>query len=131
MNDQIKTGAILIEKGTVVPDSLSLERTPYSTGWESLRNVDRPEMDRELHRAGWTFFFLADQINGAGVGFDEQKAVRAVVKRLLSSVKSRCLNCLEVRQVVTKTFLGLHLVSVFAHPRHIQKSPAPSTLSTQ
>ena len=128
MNDRIKTGTILMEKGTVVPDSLSLESEPYSNGWESIRNLDRRELGRELHGTGWTFFFLADEISRSAVGFNEQEAIRTAVKRLLSSIKIRCLNCLEVRRVVTKTFLGLHFVSVFAHPRHIQKSSALAAL---
>jgi hypothetical protein len=37
---------------------------------------------------------------------------------------------LEVRRVVTRTFLGVHFVSVFAHARHIQRSAALSALST-
>jgi hypothetical protein len=122
-------GAILIEEGTLVPDSLSLDSEPYSSGWGSLRNQDRRELNRELHSAGWTFFFLGDEIKRSVVGFDEPAAIRTAVKRLLSTVRSRRLNCMEVRRVVTKTFLGLHFVSVFAHPRHIQRSSALSALS--
>jgi hypothetical protein len=128
VNYQILAGAILIEEGTLVPDSLSLVTAPYSSGWKSLRYPDRRELDGEIHKAGWTFFYLADEIQRSVFGFDEQEAIRTAMKRLLSSVKSRCLNCLEVRRVVKKTFLGVHFVSVFAHPRHIQRS---STLSAQ
>lgn len=128
MKDKIKDGAILIEEGTLVPDSLSLVCAPYSRGWGSLMSPERREFDHEIHRAGWTFFYLADEIKRSVFGFDEQEAIRTAVKRILSNVKSRCLNCLEVRKVVTKTFLGLHFVSVFAHPRHIQRN---CTLSAQ
>lgn len=128
MNDQITDGAILIEEGALLPDSLSLVSAHYSTGWESLKYPKRRELDHEIHRTGWTFFYLADEIKRSVFGFDEQEAIRTAVKRILSSVKSRCLNCLEIRKVVTKTFLGLHFVSVFAHPRHIQRS---STLSVK
>jgi hypothetical protein len=131
MKNQVSAGAILVEEGTLVPDSFTLDSELYSSGWGSLKNPDRGELGRELHGAGWTFFFLADEIKRSVVGFDEQEAIRTAVKRLLSSVKTRCLNCLEVRRVVTKTFLGLHFVSVFAHPRHIQKSSALAALSAR
>ncbi|HEY7531247.1 MAG TPA: hypothetical protein VH681_00535 [Nitrospiraceae bacterium] len=131
MANQISAGALLIEEGTLLPDSLSLDSESYSSGWESLSDSNRRQLDRKLHGAGWTFFFLADEIERSVVGFDEQKAIRTAVKRLLSSVKKRCLNCLEVRRVVTKTFLGLRFVTVFAHPRHIQKSSALAGLSAR
>jgi co-chaperonin GroES (HSP10) len=37
----ITTGAILIEEGTALPDSMLLESEPYSTGWTSVTNLDR------------------------------------------------------------------------------------------
>jgi hypothetical protein len=126
MKNQISAGAILVEDGTLVPDGLSLDSEPYTAGWGSLRNPDRRELDRKLHGAGWTFFLIADEVTRSVVGFNEQQAIRMAMKRILSGVKSRCLNCLEVHRVVTKTFLGLHFVSVFGHPRHIQKSSALS-----
>ena len=131
MKNQISEGAILVEEGTLVPDSFTLDSEPYSSGWKSLNNPDRDELGRKLHGAGWTFFFLADVIRRNVVGFNEQEAIRTAMKRLLSSVKTRCLNCLEVHRVVTRTFLGLHFVSVFAHPRHIQKSSSLPVLSAR
>jgi hypothetical protein len=79
-------------------------------------------LESELHTAGWTFFFLADKLKWSMFGFNEHHALRASVKRLLSSVKSRGLNCLEICEVTTKSFLGVYFVSIFGHPRHIQRS---------
>lgn len=91
-------GAILIEDGTLVPDSLSLDSQPYSSGWGSLRNPDRRELDRELHRAGWTFFSLADEIKRSVFGFSiAWKSVGSLMagtacrRHGLSSETSACL----------------------------------------
>jgi hypothetical protein len=44
MKNQISAGAILVEEGTLVPDSFTLDREPYSSGWGLLKNPDRREL---------------------------------------------------------------------------------------
>lgn len=129
MKDQITAGAILIEEGAPMPDSVSLDSETHWSGWRLLRSTDRRELEQEIRGAGWTFFFLAGEIKSSVFGFSERRAIRTAMKRLLSSVKSRYLNCLEVRRVVRRSFLGVHFVSIFAHPRHIQRSSALSAPS--
>jgi hypothetical protein len=126
MKDQIKAGVILIQEGTAVPNSLLLETDPYSVGWGALKNLGRRELDDELFRAGWISLFHAREIKTKAVGLDKRKAIRTAVKRLLSSAESRRFNSLEVRHVVTRSFLGVHSVMVFARPRHIQINPVLS-----
>ena len=55
-------------------------------------------------------------------GFDRQKALRAALKRLITNVKSQRCNSIEIVRVKAKSFLRVPYVSVFAHPRHLQKS---------
>lgn len=126
MNDQIKAGIILIQKGAAVPGSLLLETDSYSGGWGSLKNLDRSELDHKLLKVGWISLFHASEIKAKAVGLDKRKTMRTAVKRLLASAESRRFNSLEVRQVVTKSFLGMHAVMVFARPRHIQVNPVLS-----
>ena len=126
MKDQITAGAMLIEQGTVVPDSLLLETEPFSNGWGSLTNLDCHGLERELTKAGWTLFFMAGEIKTTVFGFDRQKIIRTAVKRLIANVGSRKLNCFELTRVAATSFLGVPYVNVFAHSRHIQRSSALS-----
>jgi hypothetical protein len=122
MADKIKTGTILIKEGALLPESLRFESEPYSKGWRLVKDFDSRGLDRKIREAGWTFFFMAGGANATAVGSDLEKTTRRAVKKVLASMKSDKLNCLEIGQVVVKRFLGLPYVAVSAHPRHIQES---------
>lgn len=121
MMDAIKTGTILIENGTLLPNSLVLASEPYSKGWTTVTNL-RSDFETDINHAGWTFFFIAGEIHATVFGFNAEKAVHTAVERLIGNAKSQNCNCLEIGQVTTKSFLGLPFASVSAHSRHIQKS---------
>ena len=122
MEDTIKAGAILIEDGALLPESLGLESEPRSNGWRRVKNLDAVGLDRRVREAGWTFFYLAGEIKANVFGFDVEKTTRKATTRLLEILKSDKLNCLEITQVACKRFLGMPYVSVSGHARHIQGS---------
>jgi hypothetical protein len=124
MTDAIKTGTILIENDASMPNSLRLEGNSYSGGWRSVSNLDLNQLDVAIHKAGWTFFFMAGEIKITAFGFDKERAVRRAVKRVLTNVESHKCNCVEITGVSEKSFLGMPYVNVSAHSRHIQESSA-------
>jgi hypothetical protein len=121
MDEKINAGAILIKDGTVLPEHLQLETGPYSKGWRLVKHLDAKGLDRKIREAGWTLFFMANEVNGSSVGCDLEKAKRRAVKNAFAYMKSDGLNCLEIAQVGVKRFLGLCYVSVCAQPRHVQE----------
>jgi hypothetical protein len=125
MAQTIKTGIILIKDGTFLPDALQFESEPCATGWRLVKNLNGYGLDRKLHEAGWTFFYLAGEIKATIFGFDEQKTVHRAVKRILANLKSEKFNSFEITQVDAKRFLGLPYASVRAHPRNIQEDAFP------
>ncbi len=124
MTDAIKTGTILIEGDATMPRSLVLEGKSYSGGWRSVSNLDLNGLDAAIHKAGWTFFFMAGEIKITAFGFDKDRAVRRAVKRVITNVEAHKCNCVEITEVAAKSFLGMPYVNVSAHSRHIQKSSA-------
>jgi hypothetical protein len=124
MTDAIQTGSILIENDASMPKSLRLEGKSYSSGWRSVSNLDLNQLDVAIHKAGWTFFFLAGEIKITAFGFDKERAVRRAVKRVLTNVEAHKCNCVEITAVSSKSFLGMPYVNVSAHSRHIQESSA-------
>jgi hypothetical protein len=121
MAEKIKTGDILIREGILLPPGLQLECEPFLKGWRLVKNLNSPAMDRRLSEARWTFFYMAGEIPATAVGFDLEKTARRAVRKVIASMKSDRLNCLEIVQVSAKRFLGLPYVTVSAHPRHIQE----------
>ena len=122
MTDTIKTGTILIEEGTLMPESLRFESDPYSNGWRSVQNLDGYGLGRKIREAGWTFFYMAGEIRASVFGFNRGKAICRAVNRLLANLKAEKSNSLEITRVAAERFLGLPYVTVSAHQRHIQES---------
>ncbi len=122
MPETIKTGTVLIKDGTLLPDALQFESEPCATGWRLVKDLDGYELDRKIHDARWTFFYLAGEIKATIFGLDAQKTVRRAVKRILANVHREKFNSLQITQIVSKNFLGVPCVQVYAHSRHAQKS---------
>jgi hypothetical protein len=122
MAQTINPGTILFKDGTCLPDALRFESEPCATGWRLVQNLDRYGLDRKIHEAGWTFFYVAGEIITIVFGFEGQKNVRRAVKRMLARLKSEKFNSLEITRVASKRFLGVPYVSVSACSRHIQES---------
>jgi hypothetical protein len=122
MADMIKRGTILIKDGTLLPDTLRFEREPYASGWGFVKNLDGYGLNRKIEEAGWTFFSLAGEVKTIAFGSKGQKRIRRALKRMLARLRSEKFNSLEITRVVSKRFLGLPYVSVFACSRHIQES---------
>ncbi len=122
MPNEIKTGSILIEEGALLPESLRFESEPYTKGWRLVKNLDGYGLNRRISEAGWTFFYLAGEVDASVVGSDSEKTRRRAIKRMVAKLRSDKFNSLEITQVSAKRFLGLPYVSVSAHWRNIQES---------
>lgn len=122
MADKTIAGTILIKEGTLLPETVRFESEPYSKGWRLVKDLRGSEMDRQLFEAGWNLFYLAEELHASAVGSDLKKTTRRAIKKVIATMKSDKLNCVEITQVAAKRFLGLPYVTVSAHPRHIQES---------
>ncbi len=122
MAQKIEVGAILIKDGTDMPESLHLESEPYLKGWRLVKNLSSSAMDRKLSEVGWTFFFMAREVNAMAFGSDSEKTTRRTVAKVVANMKSGRYNCLEISRVAAKSFLGLPCVTVVGHLRHIQET---------
>jgi hypothetical protein len=122
MKDNIRVGTLLIEDGTHTPESLVVGAEGYSAGWSSIMGSTSAQLGKEIENAGWTFFYMANEVRTRGFGFNEQSRTARAVAHLIDAVKRENCNCLEITQVRRRSFLGLPYTSLVAHARHIQKS---------
>jgi len=122
MVERIKMGTVLIEDDVIFPDSLRVESEPYLNGWRVVKELDGYGLDRKMSEAGWTCFYMADEIKGSAVALDGEKSLCKAVNQILTKLKLKRFNSLEITEVDTKRFLGLPHTIITAHARHIQES---------
>ena len=115
MAQTIEIGTLLVKSGTQMPESVQLESDPYLKGWKLVKNLSSSGMDRKLCEVGWTFFYMAGEVNAMAFGSDSEKTTRRAVKKVIANMKSDRFNCLEISRVAAKSFLGLPYVTVAAH----------------
>ena len=116
----IKAGTILIAESAPLPPAVQRRTEPCSTGWRAVTD-ERSAFAKEVEKAGLTFFFMAGEIKATVFGFDRPKCLRRALARLIANVKSQNCNSIEITRITSNSFLRLPYVSVYAHPRHLQK----------
>ncbi len=122
MDLTVQVGTIVVEEGNRMASALALPSQPYSGSWSMLKTRDSCALDREIHAAGWNFFFLAAEVKVMFFGALGAQKIHNALLRILKLVKPQNFNCLEVTGIVAKRFLGLSYGTVSAHSRHIQQS---------
>lgn len=121
MPGAIKTGTILIREGARLPADLDVVSEVHAPGWRLVNNFNGFELGREAYRASWSLFYLADKITTRVLGGEGQEAIGRAVQGILAKLKGEKFNCLEITKVTPKHFLGIHFLSVSAHPRQLQE----------
>ena len=121
MLDTINTGTILIQEGTLLPTGVPVESDAFLPGWRAVRNLDGYGLGRKIDEADWNFFYLAGEIKATVVGREGVAALRRAVQQILAKRTGQKFNSLEIAKVVSKRFLGVPYLKVFAHSRHIQE----------
>lgn len=117
----IKSGSLLLAEGTLLPDSVSLESNPATPDWRLLKSVHPKGLKELLQQAGWNFFLLAAELETTGWGWDKEAALRKAIRRITAQTKAANYNCVEIKQVDARRFLGISLVRLTAHSRQIQE----------
>jgi hypothetical protein len=123
MTEAIIAGSVLVEDGTYLPDSLSLESPSSSNGWGQVKDV-LSTFENAVQKAGWTFFFMAGETKATVFGFDRQKTLSAAVKQLTTKARVQHCNSIEITRIMRKSFLKVPYVCVTAHTRHLQRGLA-------
>ena len=122
MTDRIRAGTMLIADGTDMPATVVVGTEQYSAGWSSITGPTSAQLGKEIENAGWTFFYMANELRTAGFGFNDQSRIARAVGHVINAVRRENCNCLEITQLRRRSFLGLSYTSLVAHARHIQRS---------
>ena len=121
MTPNVQVGTILIEDRPLVTRILNLESESYSGNWNVVKAIDGFALDLKIHAAGWSFFFMAEEVKATVFGSPRPKISKKRLKRICLKVRKQDFNCLEVTKMVENRFLGVPYITVCTHPRHIQQ----------
>jgi hypothetical protein len=122
MRSTVEVGTILMREWPGMPQVIGFETEPGLGEWSMVNLPDAFTLDRKIHAAGWNFFFMAVEVKAMFFGSLKPAKVRSALKRILAKVKPQHFNGLEVTAIVSRHFLGVPYVTVFAHSRHLQHS---------
>ena len=118
----IVAGSVLIKSSLRLPESAHFASRRYGS-WKILAGIDGFAAERKLSEAGWNFFFVVPEIMRSALSMNRNKALRRTLQKVASTTEAQNFNALEIVEVTTRRFLGLHYAKVIAHPRHIKRSP--------
>lgn len=126
MSEINSASMVFIRDRTPLPALRSMESEPFFPGWRIVKNLDRQELTQEIEGANWNFFYLAGEIRATVLGRGGVGSLRRAVKRILAKQEDQSFrfNALEVTRIDSKWFLGIPLLRLTAHSRHIQLSIA-------
>ena len=122
MAPAIKVGSVMMKKGTYLPPAAQIRGEVYAPGWTLIQNTDGNSVDRDVRKAGWSFFFLAPDIRATAWGPHDSNTIQKAVRKILAKVKPTKFNCLEISEIAAKNFMGIPYVEISGHSRHIQNS---------
>ena len=122
MQQKVTVGTILVKEWLGMPQLPGLETEPCVGEWSFVKMIDAFALERQVHAAGWNFFFMATEVKTMFFGFLGEQKIQSALKRILAKVKLQQFNSLEVTEITARRFLGVPYVIVSAHSRHMQQS---------
>jgi hypothetical protein len=122
MSTAVQVGTILMKQWSGMAQLSQLESEPCLGNWSQVKTLDGISLDREIHAAGWNFFFMAAEVKVMFWGVIGATKIQNALQRILAKVKQQHFNGLEITGIVAGHFLGMPYVTVSAHSRHLQQS---------
>jgi len=120
MPNSEESGMVLIRDGALLPPDMAIESEPFLPGWRVVKNLDGYSLNRKIKEANWNFVHLNGEYKARVVGRAYAGTLRKGVTRILTELRGRRFNSLEITVVVLKRFVGLAFLSISANRRHIQ-----------
>jgi hypothetical protein len=122
MLNPLKIGTVLVQTDPFIPDSVSVQRQAFGSGWQTITNLDGDDLDRQIRDDGWNLMLIAGALRGTSWGSWSDVAIRCAALRLLQKAQTTKLNAFEITGIHKRRFVGIPYVVVTGHSRHLQES---------
>ena len=96
MPQSVQVGTILINEIPLLSQVIQLGTEPFHGSWRTIKPCDTFTLDRNIHVAGWNFFFMAEEEKIIFLGSPEPNKIERALKRILRKMVKRHFNAIEV-----------------------------------
>ena len=97
--------AVLVQRDTLLPETIKVEDQLVPAEWNLVSRLSPAELDKELYRAGWQFFYIPPEIRAGALGFNRKRALERALKKLLVKAHTARLNAVQITGIEAKRFL--------------------------
>ena len=112
--------SVYLRTACTLPNRFRIPQDKFDENWLLARNISPATLDSSLRNAGWHFMAIAGTFRKMGFGLTEEAATRRALAFAFKYIQRRY-NAAEVESVGIRRILGLKVVTVEMHARHIQQ----------
>jgi hypothetical protein len=116
----MKSHAMFLREGCVLPDQFDLRRVPFCEDWVLVEDILAAGLDGKTRNAGWHFMWLQECCTRRCVGLTEAGTINRAVVHALGRLAKR-FNAAELDSVEILKFSGLRIAKVKVQARQIQR----------
>ena len=105
-----------------MPPNLSTEGEAFLPGWRMVKNFDNYCIQQQIRQTNWSFLRLRGGKEARLMGRARQEMLRRGVARILTELKGKRFNSMEISVFVSKFFFGVKFVNISINLRHFQRN---------
>ncbi len=120
MSNSNESSILLVRDGALLPPDLPTDSESFVPGWRAVKNFDSYALTRKIRETNWSFVQLRGGKETRLMGRTRQDILRKGVARILTELRGRKFNSLEITVLVSKCFLGVTFLSISVSLRHFQ-----------
>lgn len=111
---------LLVREGAVLPPGLVIQPDTFLPGWQVVKNADNYALLQSMRETNWSFLRLRGGKEIRLMGYSRREILRKGVAQMLTELRSRRFNSMEVTVLVAKRFLGVTFLNISVNLRHFQ-----------
>jgi len=111
---------VFVRRNTFLPETVKMNDHVALGEWNPVSRLRPVELDKELYKAGWQFFYIPPEVRASALGFNRKHALERALKKLLVKADAAKLNAVQLTSVEAKKFLSIYYASIGACLRHVQ-----------
>ena len=94
--ESLRGGNVLVRRGTSLPETVKVEGQLALGEWNLVARLSPAELDKELYKAGWQFFYIPPETQAGALGFNRKQALARALKKLLAKADAAKLNAVHL-----------------------------------